>query len=170
MASTKKQDKPSAVPEQAVPAPADQASNLPPSGSDTIGADAAAGGVATAVSGVDPGASAAQEPGGPPPELPVQLEPIAAPTEDAAGAGASLSQPGQADDALHGTTDAAGLDGPTSSGSVKLNPPMVEVYPLRSFMDEGELRRRGGPAYLVPRLHAEDLERRNLVSRTPLEE
>ncbi|MBK5004141.1 hypothetical protein [Pseudomonas sp. S32] len=170
MANTKKQDKPTPVPEQDARAPAEQASNSPLSGSDTSGADAAAGGVVTAVPGVDPGASAALEPGGPPTELPVQLAPIVAPAEDAAGAGASLSQPGQADDALHGTTDAAGLDESTSSASVELNPPTVEVYPLRSFMDEGELRRRGGPSYLVPRLHAEDLERRNLVSRTPLEE
>lgn len=170
MANTKKQDKPTPVPEQAATAPADQASNSPPSGSDTSGADAAAGGVATAVPRVDTGASAAQEPGGPQTELPVQLAPLATSAEDAAGAGASLSQPGQADDALHGTTDAAGLDESTSSASVELNPPTVEVYPLRSFMDEGELRRRGGPSYLVPRLHAEDLERRGLVSRTPLEE
>ncbi len=50
------------------------------------------------------------------------------------------------------------------------NPISVEVYPMRTYMDEGELRRRGGPSYQVPRRHAEDLERRNLVSRTPLEE
>lgn len=170
MASTKKQDKPSTIPEQAVPAPADQTSNSPHSGSDTSGADAAAGGMATAVPGIDTGASAAQEPDGPLTQLPVQPAPLAASAEGEADAGASLSQTGQADGALHGTTDAAGLDEPTSSASVELNPPTVEVYPLRSFMDEGELRRRGGPSYLVPRLHAEDLEQRNLVSRTPLEE
>jgi hypothetical protein len=154
MANTKKQDKPSAVPEQAVPAPGDHALTSPPSGSHTSGADAAAGGVATTVPGVDPGASAAQEPGGPPTELPVQLAPVAPSAEDAAGAAA----------------DMAGLDELTSSAPAEVNPAQVKVYPLRSFMDEDELRRRGGPGYLVPRLHAEDLERRNLVSRTPLEE
>ncbi|MFR0673162.1 hypothetical protein ACLUUI_05765 [Enterobacterales bacterium AW_CKDN230030176-1A_HGKHYDSX7] len=170
MASTKKQDKPSAVPEQAVPAPGDQALNSPPSGSDTSGADSAAGGVVTTVPSVDPGASAAEEAGGPATELPVELAPVATSAENAAGAGASPNQSGQADDALHGATDAAGLDESTSSASVELNPATVEVYPLRSFMDEGELRRRHGPGYLVPRRHAEELELRKLVSRTPLEE
>lgn len=170
MANTKKQDKSSPVPEQAVPAPAEQASNSPPDGTDISGADAAAGGVATNLPGADLGANAAQEAGGLTTEVPVELAPVVTLAEDAAGAGASLSQPGQADDALHGATDAAGLEESTSSASVELNPATVEVYPLRSFMDEGELRRRGGPSYQVPRLHAEDLERRNLVSRTPLEE
>jgi hypothetical protein len=154
MANTKKQDKPSPVPEQAVPAPADQASNSPPGGSDTSGAAAAAGGVATNLPGADLGANAAQEAGGPTTEVPVELAPVATSVEDAAGTAA----------------DVAGLDESTLSASVELNPATVEVYPLRSFMDEGELRRRGGPAYLVPRLHAEDLERRSLVSRTPLEQ
>ncbi len=168
MASTKKQDKPSAVPEQAVPAPADQALNSLPS--DTSGEDAAAGGVATTLPGADPGASAAQEAGGPATELPVELAPVATSAENAAGAGASPNQSGQAGDALHAAVDVAGLDELASSALVEVNPAQVEVYPLRSFMDEGELRRRRGPGYLVPRLHAEDLERRNLVSRTPLED
>ncbi|AMA46244.1 hypothetical protein [Pseudomonas alabamensis] len=154
MANTKKQDKPSPIPEQAVPAPADQASNSPPDGSDTSGADAAPGGVATNLPGADLGANAAQEAGGPTTEVPVELAPVATSAEDAAGAAA----------------DVAGLDESTSSVPVELNPATVEVYPLRSFMDEGELRRRGGPGYLVPRRHAEELELRKLVSRTPLEE
>ncbi|WP_434771267.1 hypothetical protein [Pseudomonas entomophila] len=174
MASTKKQDKPSAVPEQAVPAPADQASNSPPSSSDTSSADAATGGVAATVPGADAVANAAQEAGGLTTELPVEPAPVATPTEDAAGAGAgagaSPNQPGQAGDALHAAVDVAGLEELTSSAPVEVNPAQVKVYPLRSFMDEGELRRRHGPGYLVPRLHAEDLERRNLVSRTPLED
>lgn len=157
MANTKKQDKPNPVPAQAVAAPADLSLNSVPSESDTSGADAAAGGVAVIVPGAEPVANTVQEAGSPA-------------SEDAAGAGASLSQPGQADDALHGATDAAGLEESTSSASVELNPATVEVYPLRSFMDEGELRRRHGPGYLVPRRHAEELELRKLVSRTPLEE
>ena len=51
-----------------------------------------------------------------------------------------------------------------------LNPAEVQIYPLRSYMDEGELRRRGGPSYLVPRRHAEDLLQRKLASLEPLEE
>lgn len=50
------------------------------------------------------------------------------------------------------------------------NPAAVEIYPMRSYMDEGELRRRGGPAYPVPRRHAEDLVQRKLASLDPLKE
>lgn len=169
MANTKKQDKPSTVPEQAVPAPAEQGLALPPSGSDASIVNAAETTMATAGPVVDPGANAAQEAGGPTNEVPVELTPVATSADDLAGAGASLSQPGQADDALHSATDAAGLEESTSSASVGLNPATVEVYPLRSFMDEGELRRRHGPGYLVPRRHAEELELLKLVSCTPLE-
>lgn len=52
----------------------------------------------------------------------------------------------------------------------KLNPATLQIYPLRSYMDEGELRRRGGPAYTVPRRHAEELVQRNLASLNPLKE
>lgn len=58
----------------------------------------------------------------------------------------------------------------TSVGRTDPNPVSVEVYPVRTFLDEGELRRRGGPSYQVLRRHAEDLERRHLVSRSPLED
>jgi len=159
MASTKKQDKPSTVPEQAVPAPtapapAEQELALPPSGSNATVVDAAENSTAIAGPVADPGANAAQEAGGPTTEVPVELAPVATSAEDAAGADA----------------DEAGLDESTSSVPVELNPATVEVYPLRSFLDEGELRRRHGPGYLVPRRHAEELELRKLVSRTPLEE
>lgn len=50
------------------------------------------------------------------------------------------------------------------------NPATVQVYPLRSYMDEGELRRRGGQAYSVPRRHAEELVQRKLASFEPLKE
>lgn len=50
------------------------------------------------------------------------------------------------------------------------NPVTVQVYPLRSYMDEGELRRRGGPVYSVPRRHAEELAQRKLASFEPLKE
>ncbi|WP_156905588.1 hypothetical protein [Pseudomonas vranovensis] len=50
------------------------------------------------------------------------------------------------------------------------NPAVVQIYPMRSYMDEGELRRRGGPAYTVPRRHAEELVQKNLASFDPLKE
>ena len=50
------------------------------------------------------------------------------------------------------------------------NPVTLQIYPMRSYMDEGELRRRGGPAYTVPRRHAAELVQRNLASLEPLKE
>lgn len=50
------------------------------------------------------------------------------------------------------------------------NPATLQIYPMRSYMDEGELRRRGGQVYSVPRRHAEDLVRRKLASFEPLKE
>lgn len=50
------------------------------------------------------------------------------------------------------------------------NPVAVLVYPMRSYMDEGELRRRGGPVYSVPRRHAQELVQRKLASFEPLKE
>lgn len=52
----------------------------------------------------------------------------------------------------------------------KLNPAALQIYPMRSYMDEGELRRRGGPAYSAPRRHAEELVERKLASLHPLKE
>lgn len=53
---------------------------------------------------------------------------------------------------------------------VNPNPVVVQIYPMRSYMDEGELRRRGGPAYSVPRRHAEELVQRKLADLDPLKE
>ncbi|OQR30263.1 hypothetical protein BWR59_17030 [Pseudomonas sp. Bc-h] len=33
----------------------------------------------------------------------------------------------------------------------------VEVFPLRSYQDDGEIKRRGGPGYSVPKRHADQL-------------
>lgn len=33
----------------------------------------------------------------------------------------------------------------------------VEIYPLRSYQDAGEIKRRGGPGYNAPKRHAERL-------------
>lgn len=40
----------------------------------------------------------------------------------------------------------------------------VEIYPLRSYLDAGEIKRRGGPSYTVPRHHGEALIAQGLAS------
>nr|WP_236165583.1 hypothetical protein [Pseudomonas fulva] len=165
MASTKKQDKSTPVPEQAGTNLTDQTLNSPHIGADAATADPTAGVTVTTPTSVND----APEAGGTATGLAVELEPAVISTGDAGNAGVSTIQPGQGGDALHFAADAAGLNDLTSSPIVEVNPAKVKVYPLRSFMDEGELRRRHGPGYLVPRRHAEELELRKLVSRTPLE-
>ncbi len=51
-----------------------------------------------------------------------------------------------------------------------VNPAEVEVFPLRTYQDAGELRRRGGKGYTVDRRHAEALVQRGLASLEPPEE
>lgn len=55
-------------------------------------------------------------------------------------------------------------------GPATLNTVTLQIYPMRSYMDEGELRRRGGPGYEVERRHGEELVQRHLAALTPLEE
>ncbi|WJO30983.1 hypothetical protein [Pseudomonas monteilii] len=78
-----------------------------------------------------------------------------------------------ADQAALAASDGGGDSG-QPVGEVDLatnpNPVTVQIYPLRSYMDEGELRRRGGSAYSVPRRHAEELVQRKLASLEPLKE
>ena len=83
-----------------------------------------------------------------------------------------------------GASEGAGQNGPAAAESgddidqpvgedlvaANPNPATLQIYPMRSYMDEGELRRRGGPAYMVPRRHAEELVQRKLASLEPLEE
>ena len=40
----------------------------------------------------------------------------------------------------------------------------IEIWPLRSYQDAGEVKRRGGPSYTVPRRHADALVARGLAS------
>ncbi|VVM43967.1 hypothetical protein PS623_00401 [Pseudomonas fluorescens] len=54
--------------------------------------------------------------------------------------------------------------------SATVNALTVDIFPLRSYMDAEELRRRGGPSYSVPRRHGEDLVQRRLASFEPLED
>lgn len=87
----------------------------------------------------------------------------------------SLDGAAQAHASGHGDVDPLGAQGADSvvadvQPSTGSNPLDIQIYPLRSYMDEGELRRRGGAAYMAPRLHAEDLVRRGLASLDPLKE
>ena len=44
------------------------------------------------------------------------------------------------------------------------NPQTVEVWPLRSYQDAGEIKRRGGKSYSVPKRHADALIARGLAT------
>ena len=85
-----------------------------------------------------------------------------------AATGAALSEDAKAASTL--ADSSTGADQLAPEGQANPNPATLQVYPLRSYMDEGELRRRGGPAYTVPRRHAEELVQRNLASFEPLKE
>jgi len=77
---------------------------------------------------------------------------------------------GQIGPALNDRTDEADQSAGEGEVAANPNPATLQIYPMRSYMDEGELRRRGGPAYRVPRRHAEELVERKLASFEPLEE
>jgi len=44
------------------------------------------------------------------------------------------------------------------------NPQTVEVWPLRSYQDAGEIKRRGGKSYSVSKRHADALIARGLAT------
>lgn len=44
------------------------------------------------------------------------------------------------------------------------NPQTVEIWPLRSYQDAGEIKRRGGPSYSVSKRHADALIARGLAT------
>ena len=101
----------------------------------------------------------------------------------AGGASTALPGPGDGEASAVGALQATPADG-GATGSEAVSPgagaddvqapenpnlPVVQIYPLRSYMDADELRRRGGPAYSAPRRHADDLVQRKLASFEPLE-
>lgn len=69
-------------------------------------------------------------------------------------------------------TPAATVEASTADATTEpaINPIAIQIYPTRCYMDEGELRRRGGAAYSVPRRHAEELVQKKLASLEPLKE
>jgi len=160
MASPKKQEKGGKIADQAAPAPLDSSATSPSSET----ASATTTGVATTAmpegatdSQVDTATQAPSVAANPP------VEPVLDPSVNVDGSAAA--QTPQTESAAESPSP-----GEEDAGSaLEPNPLRIEVYPLRSFMDDGELRRRGGPSYLVLRQHAEELEQRGLVSRHPLE-
>lgn len=110
-----------------------------------------------------------------------------APADAGTGSDLAASDPGTNAEALateEAGSEGAGQNGPelpgNADGAVQSdgedrvaanpNPATLQIYPMRSYMDEGELRRRGGPGYSVPRRHAEELVERKLASLEPQKE
>lgn len=48
-------------------------------------------------------------------------------------------------------------EAPKIADQTEKNASEVTVYPLRSYMDGGEIKKRGGPGYSVPKRHADAL-------------
>ncbi|WP_312115295.1 hypothetical protein [Stutzerimonas nitrititolerans] len=55
-------------------------------------------------------------------------------------------------------------DDAATAEKAEANPQTVEVWPLRSYQDAGEIKRRGGKSYTVPKRHADALIARGLAS------
>lgn len=110
------------------------------------------------------------------PEAPADSAPasVVAASDPSLSGEASITEAGASDGAdqnVPGLTDSAD-EADQSAGEVAANPnpATLQIYPMRSYMDDGELRRRGGPAYVVPRRHAVELVERKLASFEPLKE
>lgn len=59
---------------------------------------------------------------------------------------------------------AAASDDTAEELKAEANPKAVEIWPLRSYQDAGEIKRRGGKSYTVPKRHADALIARGLAS------
>ncbi len=89
---------------------------------------------------------------------------VAAPTADKSAAKKSAKQSGKsAAKPKSGTTDSNG-DEAADAGKADPNPQAVEIWPLRSYQDAGEIKRRGSKSYTVPKRHADALIARGLAS------
>ncbi|MFV3289127.1 hypothetical protein ACNFBR_10340 [Pseudomonas sp. NY11955] len=95
-----------------------------------------------------------------------------APASDAGNDEASLSAATGEQLAAEVAADASGSEAsdlsilseaiPSKLAAVK--PAVIEVFPLRTYQDDGELRRRGGTGYVVDKRHADALVQRGLAS------
>lgn len=77
----------------------------------------------------------------------------------------------QADAAAPGRQPATGdnhaaVDQPQPAGEDQVAAGKVMVYPLRTYQDQGELKRRGGKGYFVTPGHAQALLARRLATDT----
>lgn len=88
--------------------------------------------------------------------------PGAAPNTDAA---AASSKPATAKTAPKADKKkAAGAAGPDQADKPNPNPQEIEIWPLRTYQDAGEIKRRGGPSYSAPKRHADALIARGLAT------
>lgn len=91
--------------------------------------------------------------------------PAAGATEAVAGAtakpaGKAAAKPGKkkSDTADDTEAKAGAADKPTP------NPQTVDIWPMRTYQDAGEIKRRGGPSYSVTKRHADALIARGLAT------
>lgn len=80
----------------------------------------------------------------------------AAPAKPAAAKGGGKSGKKNAGPAEQAEAERAGKANP--------NPQTVEIWPLRSYQDAGEIKRRGGKSYSVSKRHADALIARGLAT------
>lgn len=99
--------------------------------------------------------------------------PGAAPNTDAAAAapaaaGAASSKPATTKTASKAdkkkTAAAAAGSEPDLADKPNPNPQTVEIWPLRSYQDAGEIKRRSGPSYTAAKRHADALIARGLAT------
>lgn len=86
----------------------------------------------------------------------------ASPAANKPAAQRSAKQRGKA--AAKPKNGATASDDAADEEKVEANPKAVEVWPLRSYQDAGEIKRRGGESYTVPKRHADALIARGLAS------
>lgn len=85
----------------------------------------------------------------------------AAGTADATAKPAAAKAAGKSGKKNAGTAEQADAD---PAGKANPNPQTVEVWPLRSYQDAGEIKRRGGASYSVSKRHADALIARGLAT------
>jgi len=103
----------------------------------------------------DPAATAASA-------APPAAKNAASPAANKPAAQRSAKQRGKA--AAKPKSGATSSDDTADEEKVEANPKAVEIWPLRSYQDAGEIKRRGGKSYTAPKRHADALVARGLAS------